>query len=116
LFDCSCEAKEDFFGGSDTIDLGQTAGFAIKVDEWLGLGLVEVKSAIYGLGGVIVTLHHVSPTVVATPLAGHVVRRLIVGATVTTHATQRETIEDQFTRNNKIYCKIERTIRGCLVE
>lgn len=61
LFDCCCEAKEDFFGGSDTIDLGQTAGFAIKVDEWLGLGLIEVKSAIDGVWGVVVALHYVSP-------------------------------------------------------
>jgi hypothetical protein len=68
LFDSFGEAKEDFFRGSNTIDLGQTAGFAIKVDEWLGLGLIEVKSAIDGLRGVVVALHHVSPTVIATPL------------------------------------------------
>jgi hypothetical protein len=88
LFDCCCEAKEDFLGGSDTIDLGQTAGFAIKVDEWLGLGLIEVKSAIDGVWGVVVALHHVSPAVVTTPLAIRVVSCLIVGATVTTHTAQ----------------------------
>jgi len=88
LFDCSCEAKEDFFGGSDTIDLGQTASFAIKVDEWLGLGLIEVKSAIDGFRGVVVSLNHVSPAVVTTPLAGLVTSCLIVGATVTAHPAQ----------------------------
>jgi hypothetical protein len=104
LFDCCGEAKEDFFGGSDTIDLGQTTGFAVKVDEWLGLGLIEVKSTIDGVWGVVVALHHVSPTVVATPLAIRVVSCLIVGATVTTHTTQRKTIEDQFTGDNEIDC------------
>jgi len=88
LFDCCCEANEDFFGGSDTIDLGQTTGFAVKVDKRLGLGLIEVKSAINGLRGVIVTLYHVSPAVVTTPLAIRVVSCLIVGATVTTHTAQ----------------------------
>jgi hypothetical protein len=116
LFDCCCEAKEDFFGGSDTIDLGQTAGFAIKVDEWLGLGLIEVKSAIDGVWGVVVALHYVSPAVVTTPLAIRVVRSLIVGATVPTYTTQRKTIEDQLTRNNQIYCKIERATGSCLIE
>jgi hypothetical protein len=115
LFDCCSEAKKDFFGGSDPVDLGQTAGFAIKVDEGLSLSLIKVKSAINGVGGVVVTLHHVSPAVVTAPLAGQVVRSLIVGATVTTHTTQREAIKDQFTRHNKIYRKIKWTTGCCLI-
>jgi hypothetical protein len=116
LFDGFGEADKDFVGASDPVDLGQTAGFAIKIDEGLSLGLIEVKSAINGIRGVIVTLDHVSPAIVTAPLGGLGPRGLIVGATVTTDAPDGETSKDQITRNNKIYCKIERTIRGCLVE
>jgi len=86
LFDSFGEAAKDFFGGSDPINLDHSARFAIKVDEGLGLGLIEVKSAINGIRGVIITLNHVSPAVIATPLAGLVASCLIVGATVTTDA------------------------------
>jgi hypothetical protein len=90
LFDSFGEAAKDFFGASDPVDLGQTAGFAIKVDEWLGLGLIEVKATINGVRGVVVTLHHVSPAVIATPLAGLVASCLIVGATVATDTADRQ--------------------------
>jgi hypothetical protein len=73
LFDFCGEAVKDFFGATHAVDLGQTASFAIKIDERLGLGLIEVKSPINGLRGVIVTLNHVSPAVVATPLAGQMI-------------------------------------------
>jgi hypothetical protein len=84
--------------------LSQTAGFAVKIDEGLGLRLIEVKSAINGVGGVVITLDHVSPAVVTAPLAGLVASCLIVGATVTTDATDGKTSKDQFARNNEIYC------------
>jgi len=73
LFDFCGEAVKDFFGATHAVDLGQTASFAIKIDERLGLGLIEVKSAINGLGGVIVTLNHVSPAVVTAPLGGQMI-------------------------------------------
>jgi hypothetical protein len=116
LFDSFGEAAKDFFGGSDPVNLDHTASFAIKVDEWLGLGLIKVKSAIDGIGGVVVTLNHVSHAVIAAPLAGLVASCLIVGATVTAHTADGQPSKDQFTGNYKINGKVKRATRSCLVE
>ena len=116
LFDSFGEAAKDFFGASDPVDLGQTAGFPIKVDERLGLGLIEVKAPINGLRGVVVTLHHVSPTVITAPMAGFLVRGLIVRATVATDPTNGKPRQDKFARHNKIYCKVKGAVGSCLVK
>ena len=81
------QAGEHFVGATYPVDLGETARFPVEINEGLGLGLVEVKTLVDGVGGVVVTLDNVSPTVVAGPGAGLGAGGLEVGATVAADAT-----------------------------
>jgi hypothetical protein len=112
LFDRLGQAGKHFVGATHPVDLGETARFPVEINEGLGLGLVEVKTLVDGVRGVIVTLDDVSPTVVAGPGAGLGAGGLEVGATVAADATGRKTGENEVTRHHKVDHNVEGACLG----
>jgi hypothetical protein len=96
--------------------LGETARFPVEINEGLGLGLVEIKTLVDGVGGVIVTLDDVSPTVFTGPRAGLSPRGLEVGTTVATDAPGRKTGKNEVAGHDKVNHHVKWAGLGDLVQ
>jgi hypothetical protein len=96
--------------------LGETARFPVEINEGLGLGLVEIKTLVDGVRGVVVTLDHVSPTVFAGPRAGLSPSGLEIGAAVATYAPGRKTGKNKVAGHDKVNHHVEWACLGDVVE
>jgi hypothetical protein len=116
LFDRLGQSGEHFVGATYPVDLGETARFPVEINEGLGLGLVEIKTLVDGVGGVVVTLDNVSPTVFTGPRAGLSPGGLEVGAAVATDAPGRKTRKNKVTGHYKVNHHVERASLGDVVQ
>jgi hypothetical protein len=96
--------------------LGETARFPVEINEGLGLSLVEIKTLVDGVRGVVITLDDVSPTVFAGPGAGLGAGGLEVSAAVATDATGRETRKDEVAGHHEVDYDVERVRSGDLIQ
>jgi hypothetical protein len=87
LFNGSGQPLKDLIWGSHPIDGHQAASRAIELNKRLSLGFVEVKTAIDGIWGVVVTLDHVPTTVLTGPWLRFIAHGLIVGGAISAHSS-----------------------------